>query len=111
MNLLPINKQHKAINAAAVITNGIGTTECSLNKLTITEARAPNPICKAPIKADALPAFLVNGASDKAAAFGLIKPKQARNKAIKPIVEYKFNQLFKANTKNIKLKIHCAISA
>ena len=94
------------MKAAVVITNGIGTTECSLNKLTITDAKAPKPICKAPIKADALPAFLVNGAKDKAAAFGLINPRQERNSAIKLMVKYRFNQSFKAKIKNNKLKVH-----
>ena len=62
----------------AAITPVIGMAECGFSKPTIAEANAPNPICMAPIKADALPACFVNGAMDKAAALGKLKPWQLR---------------------------------
>lgn len=79
-------KQISATNAATVITAGIGQTTSAANILIDAEAKAPKPICKAPINADALPAFFVNGAKESAEALGLIKPKHAKNSAIKPIV-------------------------
>lgn len=49
-----------------------------LKKLTIAEVSAPKPICTAPIKADALPAFFVKGAIDKADELGKVNPWQLR---------------------------------
>jgi len=86
IRFLPISKQIRAMMAAIVITAGIGQTTSAANKLITADARAPKPICRAPIRAEALPAFFVNGARDKADAFGLMKPKQAKNKAIKVMV-------------------------
>ena len=78
--LLPIDKHKTAKTVAVNITAGIGHTTFAANMLIAAEARAPKPICKAPINADALPAFFLNGAKDNAEALGLIKPKQAKNK-------------------------------
>src|SRR6202012_3745164 len=57
-----------------------------LKALTPTEANAPIPICKAPSKAEALPAFLLKGASARAAAFGLVKPRQVKKRNRKKMV-------------------------
>lgn len=57
----------------------IGVAVPLLHTLTPTDANAPTPICVAPNNAEALPAFLLNGASDKAAAFGFVNPTQAKN--------------------------------
>ncbi len=86
IRFLPIRRQVKAMIAAIVITAGIGQTTSAANKLITADANAPKPICKAPIKADALPAFFVNGAKDKADAFGLMKPRHAKNNAMKVMV-------------------------
>ncbi len=91
--LLPTSKQNRAINAAKVITAGIGQTTSEANILIAAEAKAPKPICNAPIKAEALPAFFENGAKESAEAFGLMKPKQPKNNAINAMVVYKFKRL------------------
>ncbi len=41
---------------------------------TIAEAKAPRPICKAPISAEALPASFLNSANESAAEFGKLNP-------------------------------------
>src|SRR5258708_38419772 len=51
-----------------------------------TEANAPIPICIAPRRAEALPAFLEKGARDRAAALGLVKPRQAKKTKIKKMI-------------------------
>ena len=56
----------------------IGVSVPLLNTLTPTDANAPTPICVAPNNAEALPAFLLKGASDNAAAFGLVNPRHAK---------------------------------
>ena len=56
----------------------IGVSVPLLNTLTPPDANAPTPICVAPNNAEALPAFLLKGASDNAAAFGLVNPRQAK---------------------------------
>ncbi|MNR44494.1 hypothetical protein D3C85_1632450 [compost metagenome] len=111
MFLPPISKQIKASNAATVITAGIGQTTSAANILIAADASAPKPICSAPINAEALPAFFVNGAKESAEAFGLIKPKQPKNKAIKAMVVYKFSRLYTAANKNKTLNMHCNVNA
>ena len=91
--------------------SGMGRTEFSGKKLTAKDAKAPKPICKAPINAEALPAFLEKGAKESAAAFGLINPRQLKNKAIKAMVLYRLSRLFSAASKNNKLTTPCAINA
>ena len=49
---------------------------------------APTLICMKPIRAEALPAFLLNGAIERADTFGNMKPWQLKKINIKIIVEY-----------------------
>ena len=65
--------------AQQAITAVMGRAVPLLNTLTKPELTAPKLICTAPIKADALPAFLANGAIDNAEEFGKVKPWQLRN--------------------------------
>jgi hypothetical protein len=59
----------------------IGVEEAPLLKaLTPAEARAPTPSCRQPNREAAVPAFLEKGARHKAAAFGLVKPRQPRKR-------------------------------
>ena len=58
------------------ITAAIGTDDFVWNKLNTDDAKAPKPICVAPINAEALPAFFLKGWSDKAAVLGLVSPRQ-----------------------------------
>lgn len=71
---LPKTKIHKPINAKEPITAVMGRSVPSLKTPTSAAVRAPIPICKAPIKADALPASLENGTNDKADELGKLKP-------------------------------------
>jgi len=64
------------MNEVIAISNAIGNTPVELNNPTPLEASAAIPIWVHPNKADALPMLRENGASDNAAAFGLINPKQ-----------------------------------
>ena len=70
----------------------MGKDEWLLNRLSTTVAKAPQPICKAPINAEALPAFLEKGAIERAEEFGKLKPKQHKKINIQPIVSYKPSQ-------------------
>lgn len=58
----------------AAITEAIGRGVCAFSIPTTADANDPNPICNAPMSADALPASLVNGAIDNAAEFGNVNP-------------------------------------
>ena len=80
---LLINRIIKPMRVHVAMTAVIGMALCAFNKPTKAAAKDPNPICIAPMSADALPASLVNGAIDKAAEFGKLKPWQLRNKKIK----------------------------
>ncbi|MNE92590.1 hypothetical protein D3C80_1903330 [compost metagenome] len=51
---------------------GIAVPLC--RELIVADASTPKNICIAPIKAEANPAFLMNGERASAEAFGLIKP-------------------------------------
>lgn len=84
--LLPIDKHNTAKTVAVNITAGIGQTTFAANILIAADANAPSPICKVPIKAEALPAFFSKGARASADAFGLMKPKQAKKEAINATV-------------------------
>ena len=57
-----------------------------LKRLRMTVARGLIPICVAPISAEALPAFLVKGASDSVEALGKVKPRQQRKRKIQAMV-------------------------
>ena len=83
---LLINRIIKPMRVHVAMTAVIGMALCAFNKPTKAAAKDPNPICIAPMSADALPASLVNGAIDKAAEFGKLKPWQLRNKKIKSMV-------------------------
>lgn len=61
----------------------MGSAVLLLKTLTATEERAPNPICKPPISADALPAFLLNGAIARADVLGNVKPWQHKNRKMR----------------------------
>lgn len=52
------------------------------NKPTNAEAIAPQPICKAPVKAHALPAPFEKGAIASAAELGKVKPWQFKIKTL-----------------------------
>jgi len=71
------------------ITAAMGAALVGLKKPTRPAANAPNPICSAPNKADALPASFVKGAIANAEEFGKQNPWQDRNRKIKVIVLYK----------------------
>ena len=75
-----------AIREVAAIILTIGNDERVSKKLTATDAIVPIPIWIAPINADALPAFLENGANDNADVLGLAIPKQLRNMNNRTIV-------------------------
>jgi hypothetical protein len=81
-----MSKTVKLINAHAAITPVMGNAVWLLKKLTIAVVSDPIPICMPPINADAVPAFLLKGASERADEFGKVKPWQQRNKNIKNIV-------------------------
>ena len=67
----------------------IGTTELLTKTPTAKDTKAPKPSCIAPIKAEALPAFLEKGARVSPAVLGFEIPRQARNKNNITIVPYK----------------------
>jgi hypothetical protein len=69
---LPISRVINARIEETAMMAIIGVELPLLNRLTPTEANAPTPICKAPSKADALPAFFAKGARQRAAAFGFV---------------------------------------
>lgn len=71
------------IDVMAIIA-AIGTAEFAVNMPTATEARAPIPSCIAPIKDDAVPALRENGANERAAAFGFVRPTQHKKRNINP---------------------------
>ena len=89
----------------------IGTAEFLTKIPTANEAKAPNPNCIAPIKADALPAFLEKGARVSPAVLGFDIPKQARNRNNMVIVPYKPNKPFIASIRNIITMTDCVIKA
>lgn len=68
IRILSPNNEHKAM----IPTMGKGVFAFKVP--TAAADNAPNPICNAPIKAEALPAFLVKGAMHKAAELGKQKP-------------------------------------
>ena len=76
--LFPIINIAKEPKEVIPIIEIMGTAEGVVNILTPTDAMVPMHICNAPNKAEAEPAFLLNGAKDKAAVLGLIKPRKQR---------------------------------
>jgi hypothetical protein len=86
--LLPIIKTKKLPIAQAHITAAIGIAVPLFKILTKAVEIAPIPSCMAPISADAVPAFLVNGAKESAEEFGKANPWVLRKTQIKKMVEY-----------------------
>jgi len=72
--------------AQHAITPVMGRALWLLKKLTMAVESEPMPICRAPSNADALPAILVNGASERAEVLGNVNPWQLRKINIKSIV-------------------------
>ena len=87
ITLLPISKKTKLIIAHTHITTAIGIAVPLLKILTNAVEIAPIPNCKAPMSADAVPAFLLNGARQSADELGNAKPCVLRNTHIKKMVE------------------------
>lgn len=85
---LPINNTIKLVIAHVHITAAIGIAVPLASKLTNAVETAPIPSCIAPINAEAVPAFLLNGSSESAEEFGNAKPCVLRNTQIRKIVEY-----------------------
>ena len=81
------------MKAQEAIMSANGKAEVGLLKPMMAAAVAPNAICMAPIKAEAEPAFFVNGAIESAEAFGKANPWQLRNNAMSAMVLYKFSKL------------------
>lgn len=73
--------------AQAHITAAIGIAVPLFKILTNAVESAPIPSCIAPIKAEAVPAFLVNGARQSADELGNAKPCVLRKTQIKKMVE------------------------
>ena len=71
---LPINKMIRPAEVQKAITPVMGMALWAAINPTQADANEPNPICNAPINAEALPASFVNGAIDKAAEFGKQNP-------------------------------------
>ena len=86
MILLPMSRIRRAVIAQAAIIPVISNAVLLLKTLTITEANAPNAICRLPIKAEALPAFLLNGVRARAEEFGKENPWQHRKRKIRKTV-------------------------
>lgn len=68
----------RAVAEQPNIVNVIGVALLLLTILTKAELIVPIPICIAPSRADAVPAFLSKGVKDKADEFGNVKPWHAR---------------------------------
>lgn len=84
---LPANKTIKLDTAHDAITPLIGTAVSLCNKLTSADVKAPMPNCIAPMRAEALPAFVVKGAIESAEEFGNVKPWQLRKINMRKILE------------------------
>jgi hypothetical protein len=78
----------KLETAQAHITAVIGIAVPLFKILTKAVETAPIPSCIAPIKAEAVPAFLVNGSKESAEVLGNAKPWVLRKIHIKKMVEY-----------------------
>ncbi len=76
MIFLPIVKTERLVMAQHAITQVIGNAVRFCSKLTNAEVSAPIPIWIAPIKADAVPALWLKGASESAEEFGKVNPWQ-----------------------------------
>lgn len=74
MILLPSIRMVKLLIAQAAITPVMGKAVWLLKKPTQAEVQAPILICIPPNKAEALPAFLLKGARERAEELGKVKP-------------------------------------
>lgn len=92
-----ISNMNSASNDVPHMVIAIGVAVCVLYKLTTVEASAPIPIWVAPISEEALPAFLLNGASDNAEVLGLIKPRQQRYMNSNAMIPGNDRKLFQAH--------------
>ena len=74
------------------MTITIGNAVLSWSKLTVAVARTAKIICNPPIRAEALPAFLLKGARQRAEQFGTMNPNKLTIKKIiiRIIVKLKF---------------------
>lgn len=72
--------------AHAAITAVMGTADDLLKAPDTADVKVPTPSCNAPSNPEALPAFLVNGASDNADELGNTKPWQHKKIKIKKMV-------------------------
>ena len=72
----------------------IGQVVPLLNTLTNAEIKDPKPSCRAPRRADALPASREKGAIERAEALGTVKPCPAMNRKTVMIRPYRPNQPF-----------------
>lgn len=77
----------KLLTAQTHITAAIGIGVPSFNTLTSAVETAPKPSCIAPINAEAVPAFLLNGARQSADELGNAKPCVLKKTHIKNMVE------------------------
>ena len=74
---------------------GIAAIKMAAGRILLLEAKKPMPldtteampICKKPIKAEALPILRVKGVKAMAAALGYVKPRHANKKNINPKVK------------------------
>ncbi len=89
ITLLPAINTKKLNTAQAAITPVIGSAVSLCKKLTRADVKAPVPNWMAPISAEALPAFVVKGAIDRADEFGNVKPWQLRKINMRNILENK----------------------
>lgn len=92
--------------AHPVITPAIGNEVLFVKMLTSPEVSAPIANCIHPISAEAVPAFLLNGAIESAEALGKVKPWQLKKTSIKNMVDnspIKWNIVPRNNVKPARL--------
>lgn len=71
---LPVSRIVRAVTAQAAITAAIGTAVRLLSQPTAAEVRAPEHIWMPPIRAEAVPALRLKGASERAEELGNTHP-------------------------------------
>src|SRR5258708_1738634 len=86
ITLPPVSRIVKLRVAQAAITPVMGRAVWLFSQLTVAEVKAPMLICIPPIRAEAVPAFLLKGARDSAEELGKIQPWQHKKRKIKKIV-------------------------
>ena len=83
---LPMMRMRRAATEVPAIMAIMGVAVALLKAPMPMEAMAPMPIWRAPRRAEAVPAFLEKGARERAAALGLVKPRQPRKRKMKKMV-------------------------